>query len=249
LEKAIGQISPNQSRTIHAYLYIGPHPTSTANHRYAMIGEGLDKTKDFGFLSFLSNTMISSLQEIKGLVGNWGWAIVLLTMFIKIVVLPLDFWGNKESKKVAALAKKIDILKEECGHDSEKLLVEMRKLYRDAKANPFMPIVPVILQLPVILALYWSLTGAIELRHAPWALWIHDLSQPDPLHVLPLVSFLLSLFIGTRLKASGGRTGVSDYISPAIVGIFMMFMPSGLVLYWLTSNLFNAMNKTLVRIL
>ncbi|MDR0439443.1 MAG: membrane protein insertase YidC, partial [Candidatus Accumulibacter sp.] len=186
-------------------LYAGPQIQSILNQLAKPADEGgvgaqgLPLVVDYGWLTIVAAPIFWLLEVINSVIGNWGWSIVVLTILIKALFFPLSATSYKSMARMRALAPRLQALRERCGDDRQKLNMEMMNLYRTEKINPLGGCLPILVQIPVFIALYWALLGAVEIRDAPWILWIHDLSSQDPYYVLPIV-MMASMLIQTRLN-------------------------------------------------
>ena len=195
-------------------------------------------TVDFGWLTPISSPLYWLLDKIHSVVGNWGWAIIILTIMIKLVFFPLSAASHKSMANMRKMTPRIKTLKERYGDDKQKLNQAMMKLYKEEKINPLGGCLPILIQIPVFIALYWALLESVELRQAPWILWIKDLSAPDPYFILPIL-------MGVSMLAQQSLSAVAMdpmqkrimMAMPVVFTFFFLFFPSGLVLYWTVNNL------------
>ena len=243
----VGSAAPGAAASVTMPLYIGPQETD----KLAKIAPGLELVVDYGWLYILSAPLFWILKFIHGLVGNWGWAIVILTILIKAVFYPLNHKAGRSMAQMKVLGPKMEKLKQLYGDDRQKLNQAMMELYRTEKINPLGGCLPIVVQIPVFIALYWVLLASIELRHAPWVGWIQDLSAPDPWYILPVV-YAVSMFVQTKLNPQPADPVQARVMlaMPIVFSIFFFFFPSGLVLYWVVQNLLSIgqqwhINKTL----
>ncbi len=243
----VGQVTPGASATVAMPLYIGPQETD----KLAKIAPGLELVVDYGWLYILAAPLFWVLKFIHGLVGNWGWAIILLTILIKLVFYPLNHKAGRSMAQMKVLGPKMEKLKQLYGDDRQKLNQAMMELYRTEKINPLGGCLPILVQIPVFIALYWVLLASIELRHAPWLGWIQDLSAPDPWYILPVI-YAVSMFVQTKLNPQPADPVQAKVMlaMPVVFSVFFLFFPSGLVLYWVVQNLLSIaqqwhINKTL----
>jgi YidC/Oxa1 family membrane protein insertase len=229
-----GSIAPGQSGAITMSLYVGPQTQDSLKS----LAPGLDLVVDYGWLTILAAPLFWVLQFIHSFVGNWGWSIVLLTILIKAVFYPLNQKAGMSMAHMKAVAPRIQQLQQRYGDDRAKLNQAMMELYRTEKINPLGGCLPILIQIPVFIALYWVLLAAVELRHAPWVGWITDLSVPDPYYILPLV-MAVSMFVQTKLNPPPPDPVQAKIMlfMPLIFSIFFFFFPAGLVLYWTVQNL------------
>jgi YidC/Oxa1 family membrane protein insertase len=229
-----------------ASLYAGPQIQSILNQLSKPVteggigAEGLPLVVDYGWLTIVAAPIFWLLEAIHKVVGNWGWAIVILTIIIKAVFFPLSAASYRSMAKMRAVAPRLQVLKERCGNDRQKLNLEMMNLYRSEKINPLGGCLPIAIQIPVFIALYWALLGAVEMRNAPWTLWIHDLSAQDPYYVLPVV-MMVTMLIQTKLNPTPPDPiqAKITMIMPFAFGIMFFFFPAGLVLYWVVNNVLS----------
>lgn len=236
----IGTIAPGASASVDVPLYIGPQETDTLRK----VAPGLDLVVDYGWLTILAAPLFWLLRWIHGIVGNWGWAIVLLTVLIKLVFYPLNAKAGRSMAQMKVLAPKMEKLKELYGEDRQKLNQAMMELYRTEKINPLGGCLPIVVQIPVFIALYWVLLASIELRHAPWWGWIQDLSAPDPYFILPVI-YAVSMFVQTKLNPQPADPVQARIMlaMPIVFSIFFLFFPAGLVLYWVVQNLLSIVQQ------
>ncbi|MCK5360923.1 MAG: membrane protein insertase YidC, partial [Gammaproteobacteria bacterium] len=192
----------------------------------------------YGWLTAISSPLYWLLDKIHSLVGNWGWAIIILTMMIKLVFYPLSAASHKSMANMRKMTPRIKTLKERYADDKQKLNQAMMKLYKEEKINPLGGCLPVLIQIPVFIALYWALLESVELRQAPWILWIKDLSAPDPYFVLPILMGVSML--AQQMLSAVAMDPMQKKIMmamPIVFTFFFLFFPSGLVLYWTVNNL------------
>jgi YidC/Oxa1 family membrane protein insertase len=195
-------------------------------------------------LTILAYPIFILLNWINKLVINWGVSIILLTILIKLVFYPLSAAGYKSMAKMRKLAPRLQNLKERYGDDRQKLHEGMMKIYQEEKINPMGGCLPILVQIPVFIALYWVLMGAVELRQAPFALWIQDLSKPDPYYVLPVIMAITS-FIQVKLSPASPDPVQQKVMMamPVIFSVMFLFFPAGLVLYWLVNNVLSILQQ------
>jgi len=232
----VGAIAPGGSGRVAMPLYIGPQETD----KLEKIAPGLELVVDYGWLTILAAPLFWVLKSIHGFVGNWGWSIVLLTVLIKLVFYPLNHKAGRSMAQMKVLGPKMERLKQLYGDDRQKLNQAMMELYRTEKINPLGGCLPILVQIPVFIALYWVLLASIELRHAPWIGWITDLSAPDPWYILPVV-YAVSMFVQTKLNPQPADPVQARIMlaMPIVFSIFFFFFPAGLVLYWVVQNLLS----------
>lgn len=228
-------IAVGESQTFGATFYAGPKD----QEQLAKIANGLDLTVDYGMLWFISQPLFWLLQAIHGFVGNWGIAIIAITLLVKGVLFPLTKVQYESMAKMRNLKPKIDELQARYKDDRQKMGPAMMELYRKEKVNPMNGCLPMLIQLPIFLALYWVFVESVELRQAPFMLWITDLSVKDPYYVLPVL-YGISMFIMQKLTPMTVTDPLQAKIMlwmPVAFSVFFLWFPSGLVLYWVVSNL------------
>ena len=217
-------------------LYAGPQEQDNLEK----IAPGLDLVVDYGWLTVIAAPLFWVLGAIHKLVGNWGWAIIGLTLLLKLMFFPLSAASYKSMAKMRVLTPKLVKLKEAYGDDKQRLNQEMMALYKKEKVNPLGGCLPVLVQIPVFIALYWVLLGTVEMRNAPWLGWITDLSVKDPFYVLPLIMGA-TMFIQTKLNPTPPdpiQAKVMLFMPIMFTGMFLFF-PAGLVLYWTVNNILS----------
>ncbi len=231
-----GNVQPGASLSFSTPLYAGPQIQKTLT----ALAPGLDYVVDYGWLTPIAAPIFWTLQKIHQYVGNWGWSIVILTILIKLMFFPLSAKSYKSMAQMRGLAPRLQRLKEQYGDDRQKLHQAMMDLYKTEKINPLGGCLPVVVQIPVFIALYWTLLGSVEMRQAPFMLWIHNLSAPDPYYVLPIIMGI-TMMIQTRLNPTPPDPIQAKVmmIMPVAFSIFFFFFPAGLVLYWLVNNLIS----------
>ncbi|HUX83011.1 MAG TPA: membrane protein insertase YidC [Halothiobacillus sp.] len=217
-------------------LYVGPKIQANL----APLAQGLNLTIDFGIFTVIADPIFWLLKHFHEWIGNWGWSIVLVTMVIKLFFLWPSAISYRSMAKMRGVTPKMQQLKERFGDDRQKLSQEMMKLYQKEKINPLGGCLPIVIQIPVFISLYWVLAESVELRQAPWIFWIHDLSQKDPYFVLPLLMGI-SMFIQQRLNPAPMDPMQKKIFAwlPVIFTVFFSFFPAGLVLYWFVNNLLS----------
>jgi YidC/Oxa1 family membrane protein insertase len=235
-----GTIAPGASASVDVPVYIGPQETD----KLEKIAPGLEYVVDYGWLYIIAAPLFWLLKWIHGFVGNWGWAIVILTILIKLVFYPLNAKAGRSMAQMKVLAPKMEKLKQLYGDDRQKLNQAMMELYRTEKINPLGGCLPILVQIPVFIALYWVLLASIELRHAPWVGWIKDLSAPDPYFILPVI-YAISMYVTTKLNPQPADPVQARIMlmMPIVFSIFFLFFPAGLVLYWVVQNLLSIVQQ------
>ena len=229
------QVEAGASGVVNSVLFVGP---KEQNHLRRQNVEGLLLTVDYGWLTPIADPLFWLLDKIHGVVNNWGYAIILLTFMVKAVFYPLSAASYKSMAKMKKLQPRLKTLKERYGDDKQKFQQEMMKLYKTEKVNPAGGCLPILVQIPVFIALYWTLLESVELRQADFILWIHDLSIPDPYFVLPLImgASMFTQFILNPAPVDPLQKKIMMAM-PIIFTVFFLWFPAGLVLYWVINNL------------
>jgi YidC/Oxa1 family membrane protein insertase len=229
-------VAPGGSAAVNVPLYVGPQE----QRRLQAAAPGLDLVVDYGWLAIIAWPLFWLLEKFYALSGNWGVAIILLTVLIKLVFFPLSAASYKSMAKMKLITPRLQKLREMYAHDRQKMNQAMMELYKTEKINPLGGCFPIVVQIPVFIALYWVLLAAIELRHAPFMLWIKDLSALDPYYVLPIL-MTATMVLQTRMNPvppDPVQARVMQ-IMPFVFSIFFFFFPAGLVLYWLVNNILS----------
>lgn len=232
----VATIAPGATSKVDIGLYAGPQEQT----KLAKIAPGLDLVVDYGWLTVVAAPLFWVLEMIHKLVGNWGWAIIVLTVLLKLIFYPLSAASYKSMAKMKVVAPKLTKLKETYGDDRERLNKEMMDLYKREKINPLGGCLPVLVQIPVFIALYWVLLGTVEIRYAPFIGYIHDLSAKDPYFILPIVMGL-TMVLQTKLNPAPPdpiQAKVMMFMPIMFTGMFLFF-PAGLVLYWVVNNVLS----------
>ena len=229
-------ISPGQSHTFSGSLFAGPK----LQDQMAATATGLDLTVDYGWLAVIAQPMFMILSWIHKVVGNWGWTIIIFTVLIKLVFYKLSETSYRSMANMRKLTPRIQALRDRYGDDKQRLNQAMMEIYQKEKINPLGGCLPILIQIPFFIALYWVLLESVELRQAPWIFWIHDLSVKDPYFVLPL---LMGVTMVIQQKLSPAPPDPMQakimMILPIVFTFFFAFFPSGLVLYWFVNNLLS----------
>ena len=231
------KLAPGESTTLSTELYMGP----IIQKRLEDIAPGLEMTVDYGIFTLISEPIFWVLDKIHALVGNWGWAIIILTILIKLAFYKLSETSYRSMAKLKKFQPKLKQLKENYGDDKALFQQKMMKLYKEEKINPLGGCLPILVQMPVFIALYWVLLYSAEMRQAPWILWIDDLSTKDPYFILPVLMGL-SMWVQQKLNPSAMMDEMQQKVMkalPFIFTVFFMFFPAGLVLYWLVNNILS----------
>ncbi len=229
----IGAIAPGATAAVDARLFIGPQDEKLLES----IAPGLELVKDYGFFTILSKPLYWLLDKLHGVIGNWGWAIVALVFLLKILFYPLNAKAYASMAKMKAINPKVMDLRERYKDNPQQMQMEMMRVYREEKVNPMGGCLPILIQIPVFIALYWVLLSSVEMRGAPWILWIKDLSIKDPYFILPVVMTLTTL-LQTALNPlpPDPMQAKLMWMMPLMFSVMFFFFPAGLVLYWITNN-------------
>ena len=236
-------VANGQTAKFGMSLYAGPAESKTVT----AVAENLHLTKDFGKVHIFSSPLFWMLDKAHDLVQNWGWAIILLTVVVKIILLPLTAASYRSMAKMRNVAPRMQILKEQCGEDKVKFQQEMMALYKREKINPLGGCLPIFLQIPIFIGLYWALLSSVELRQAPWILWIHDLGRTDPYFVLPTIlgaTMIVQSFLNP--PPPDPMQAKMMKIMPVAFSVMFYFFPAGLVLYYIVNNLLSMLQQWLI---
>jgi len=230
---ALETVKASESKVFKSQYYAGPKDQNVLTD----VAKGLELTADYGFLTVIAKPLFWLLNFLHGFLGNWGWAIIFLTLIIKLVFYKLSETSYKSMANMRKLQPRMQSLKERHGDDRQKMNQALMELYKKEKINPLGGCLPILVQIPVFIALYWVLLEAVELRQAPFMLWINDLSAQDPYYVLPLLMGA-TMFIQQKLNPAPLDPVQAKVMMalPLIFTVFFLFFPSGLVLYWVVNN-------------
>ena len=233
-------VAAGSSEEYKVDLYIGPKNQDVLKQ----LSPYLDLTIDYGFLWMLAKPLFAVLQMIQNLLGNWGWSIILLTIFVKILLYPLSAASLKSMAKMRTLQPEMARIKELYGDDRQKAGQEQMALFKKHRVNPLGGCFPMLLQMPVFIALYWVLSESVEIRHSPWIIWIQDLSAKDPLFILPLIMGA-SMFLMQKLQPAPTDPMQAKVfqLMPIVFTFFFLMFPAGLVLYWTVNNLLSILQQ------
>lgn len=236
IKQLLPEITPGASATFEANLFAGPQE----EHALEKTAPGLELVKDYGWLTIIAKPLFWLLEKLHGLLGNWGWAIVAVTVILKLIFFPLSAASYKSMARMKALQPRITTLRELHKGDAQKMNQAMMELYRAEKINPLGGCFPILIQIPVFIALYWVLLASVEMRNAPWIGWVHDLSSPDPYYVLPIL-MAVSMFVQTKLNPTppDPLQAKMMMIMPLVFSFMFFFFPAGLVLYWVVNNILS----------
>jgi len=230
----MGAVPPGEARALDATLYVGPQ----LEKELEVLAPGLELVKDYGWLTILAKPLYWLLEKIHGFVGNWGWAIVLLVVLLKAAFYWLNASAYRSMAKMKAVNPRIMEMRERLKSNPQQMQQEMMKIYREEKVNPLGGCFPILIQIPVFIALYWVLMASVEMRNSPWIGWIVDLSSPDPYYILPLIMAVTTIF-QTALNPlpPDPLQAKLMWMMPVVFSVMFFFFPAGLVLYWITNNI------------
>jgi YidC/Oxa1 family membrane protein insertase len=236
VKQPLPTIAPGQTTTVSARLFAGPEEERMLEG----IAPGLELVKDYGWVTIIAKPLFWLLEKIHSYVGNWGWSIVLLTLLIKAVFFPLSAASYKSMARMKAITPRMQALRERFKGDPQKMNAALMELYKTEKVNPFGGCLPVVIQIPVFISLYWVLLSSVEMRGAPWILWIHDLSQQDPYFILPVL-MAVSMFLQTKLNPTPPDPVQAKMMMfmPIAFSVMFFFFPAGLVLYYVVNNVLS----------
>ena len=239
----VGTVEPGQTKTVSSRLFSGPQ----IEPMLEKLSPGLELVKDYGWLTILAKPLYWLLSELHKFIGNWGWSIVALVVLLKIAFYWLNAKAYSSMAKMKAINPRIQEMRERLKDKPQQMQQEMMRIYREEKVNPMGGCLPIVIQIPVFMALYWVLQSSVEIRNAPWIGWIHDLSVPDPFFILPLLMTLSSL-LQTALNPAppDPMQAKMMWIMPLMFSVMFFFFPSGLVLYWLTNNILSIAQQWII---
>jgi YidC/Oxa1 family membrane protein insertase len=236
-------VEPGASKTLEAKLFVGPQEEKKLEALYP----GLELVKDYGWLTILAKPLYWLVDKLHGILGNWGWSIVMLVVLLKAAFYWLNASAYRSMAKMKEVNPRVMELRERLKDKPQEMQQAMMKIYRDEKVNPLGGCLPIVAQIPVFIALYWVLLATVEMRNAPWLGWIQDLSSPDPYFILPLV------MTGTTVLQTWLNPTPPDpvqakmmWIMPLVFSVMFFFFPSGLVLYWLTNNILSIAQQYMI---
>ena len=232
----LGAIAPGQTKTMDTVLYSGPEESAVLEQ----VAPGLELVKDYGWLTIIAKPIFWLMNQIHKVLGNWGWTIIALTVLIKLAFFPLSAASYRSMAKMKTVTPKMQAIRERYKSDPQKMNQAMMELYRTEKINPLGGCLPIVVQIPVFIALYWVLLASVEMRNAPWLGWIHDLAAPDPYYILPIV-MAVSMFIQTKLNPTPPDPVQAKVmmVMPIVFSVMFFFFPAGLVLYWVVNNVLS----------
>ncbi len=233
---ALDNIAPGGSRSVDAKFFAGPQEEKVLES----LTPGLELVKDYGWLTILAKPLYWLLNKIETFIGNWGWSIMALVLLLKVAFYWLNAKAYSSMAKMKAINPKITEMRERLKDNPQQMQQEMMRIYREEKVNPMGGCFPIMIQIPVFIALYWVLLSSVEMRNAPWVMWIHDLSSPDPFYILPVVMTLTTV-LQTALNPAppDPMQAKMMWFMPLAFSVMFFFFPAGLVLYWITNNVLS----------
>ncbi|HRH04749.1 MAG TPA: membrane protein insertase YidC [Burkholderiaceae bacterium] len=240
---ALDTIAAGASKTIESRFFVGPQVEKTLE----TITPGLELVKDYGWLTMLAKPLYWLLDALHKFIGNWGWAIIALVLLLKIAFYWLNAKAYSSMAKMKAVNPRITAMRERLKDKPQEMQQEMMKIYREEKINPMGGCFPIMVQIPVFIALYWVLLSSVEMRNAPWIMWIRDLASPDPYYILPVVMTLTTM-LQTALNPAppDPLQAKMMWFMPLAFSVMFFFFPSGLVLYWITNNILSIAQQWLI---
>jgi YidC/Oxa1 family membrane protein insertase len=236
-------LAPGASQSVTATFFAGPQEEKMLER----VAPGLDLVKDYGWLTILAKPLYWLMDKLHGFLGNWGWSIMGLVLVIKIAFYWLQAKGYESMAKMKAINPRVMAMRERLKDNPQQMQQEMMKLYREEKVNPIGGCLPILVQVPVFIALYWVLLSSVEMRHAPWIGWIQDLSAKDPFYILPVVMTLTTM-LQTALNPvpPDPLQAKLMWFMPLIFSVMFFVFPAGLVLYWITNNVLSIAQQWLI---
>jgi YidC/Oxa1 family membrane protein insertase len=239
----LNEVAPGQSKSIDVTLFVGPQEEKMLES----LAPGLELVKDYGWLTVLAKPLYWLLDRLFSILQNWGWAIVALVFLIKLAFYWLNAKAYSSMAKMKAINPRIMEMRERLKDNPQQMQQEMMRIYREEKVNPMGGCFPIMVQIPVFIALYWVLLSSVEMRNAPWIGWIHDLSAPDPYFILPVI-MTLSTLLQTALNPAPPDPLQAKlmWFMPLIFSVMFFFFPSGLVLYWITNNILSIAQQWMI---
>lgn len=236
----VTRVASGEQAVLSHRVYIGPK----IQEDMAKVAPELDLTVDYGIFWFLAKPLYLTLDFLYSMIGNWGWSILLVTLLLKLMFYPLSEAGYRSMANMRKVQPRMLALRERYKDDKQRLNQAMMEMYKTEKINPLGGCFPILIQIPVFISLYWVLLESVELRQAPFILWIQDLSTPDPYFILPLIMGI-TMFIQQRLNPAPMDPMQKKVMSflPVVFTVFFAFFPSGLVLYWVANNVLSILQQ------
>ena len=240
---SLDTIAPGATKGVEARFFVGPQEEKVLE----AMAPGLELVKDYGWLTILAKPLYWLLDKLYSFIGNWGWSIVALVLLLKAAFYWLNAKAYASMAKMKAINPKITEMRERLKDNPQQMQQEMMRIYREEKVNPMGGCFPIMIQIPVFIALYWVLLSSVEMRNAPWALWIHDLSSPDPFYILPLVMTATTM-LQTALNPAPPDPMQAKlmWYMPLAFSVMFFFFPAGLVLYWITNNVLSIAQQWII---
>ncbi|MCF8167680.1 MAG: membrane protein insertase YidC [Rhodoferax sp.] len=239
----LDSIAAGSSKSLEAKLFVGPQEEK----RLESMAPGLELVKDYGWLTILAKPLYWLLDKLHSFIQNWGWSIVALVVLLKAAFYWLNAKAYASMAKMKAINPKITEMRERLKDNPQQMQQEMMRIYREEKVNPMGGCFPIMVQIPVFIALYWVLLSSVEMRNTPWILWIKDLSAPDPYYILPLIMTATTM-LQTALNPAppDPLQAKMMWFMPLIFSVMFFFFPSGLVLYWITNNILSIVQQWII---
>ena len=240
VKEPLAAIAPGAQTNVQSRLFVGPQEERLLEST----APGLELVKDYGIFTVLAKPLFWILEKLYGLVGNWGWAIIGVTFILKLVFFPLSATSYKSMARMKELTPRMQALRERHKNDTQAMNKALMTLYRTEKVNPFNGCFPILIQIPVFIALYWVLISSVEMRGAPWLGWIHDLSVQDPYYILPIL-MAVSMLVQTKLNPTPPDPMQAKLMMfmPIAFSFMFLFLPSGLVLYYVVNNVLSILQQ------
>jgi YidC/Oxa1 family membrane protein insertase len=239
----LAAVAPGATQAVDAKLFTGPQEEKLLEQ----VTPGLDLVKDYGIFTIIAKPLYWLLDKLHGYIGNWGFAIMALVLLIKVAFYWLQAKGYESMAKMKAINPKVMSLRERYKDNPQQMQQEMMRIYKEEKVNPLGGCLPILVQIPVFIALYWVLLSSVEMRNAPWIGWIRDLASPDPYYILPAVMTLTTL-LQTALNPvpPDPMQAKMMWMMPLVFSVMFFFFPAGLVLYWITNNILSIAQQWLI---
>ncbi len=236
-------VAPGASKTVQAKFFAGPQEEKVLES----LAPGLELVKDYGWLTIIAKPLYWLLDKLHSLIGNWGWSIMALVLLLKAAFYWLNAKAYSSMAKMKAINPKIAEMRERLKESPQQMQQEMMRIYREEKVNPMGGCFPIMIQIPVFIALYWVLLASVEMRNAPWIMWIHDLSSPDPYYILPAIMTLTTV-LQTALNPAppDPMQAKMMWFMPLAFSVMFFFFPAGLVLYWITNNVLSIAQQWII---
>jgi YidC/Oxa1 family membrane protein insertase len=232
----LGAVAPGATVSTNARLYSGPQDEKALER----IAPGLELVKDYAWATIIAKPIFWAMDKLHQMIGNWGWTIIAFTILIKLLFFPLSAAGYRSMAKMKTVTPKMTAIRERYKNDPQKMNQATMELYKSEKINPFGGCLPIVVQMPVFIALYWVLQASVEMRGAPWVGWIHDLTAPDPFFILPVL-YAITMFLTQKMNPAPADPVQAKMMlfMPLAFSVMFFFFPSGLVLYWVVNNLIS----------